>query len=260
MAALARFVSRRGCPSQIFSDNSRNFVGAARQIDASFLALIKEVREDVIAQYGYQKLSWHFIPSAAPPMGGLWEAGVKSFKMHLKKVSGQIKHTFEEFSTLLATIEACLNSRPLAALLDEVEDLSALTPGHFLIGAPILTPAEPEEVAPVDSILNRWRKLKALQHEFCRRWKEEHLRELNKRNKWKCPQDDVRVNDLVVIKNEPLHSNEWRLGRVIKVFRGSDDRVRVVELKTQSGQITRPVHKMVLLPRGSSNKDTISDH
>ena len=35
-------------------------------------------------------------------MGDLWEAGVKSFKAHIRKIGGLFKYTFEEFSTLLA--------------------------------------------------------------------------------------------------------------------------------------------------------------
>lgn len=251
LAAFARFISRRGCPSKMYSDNGRNFVGAARQIDTNFKALVKVFKDETVAKYSHQQLSWHFIPAGAPHMGGLWEAGVKSFKIHLKKVSGQLKFTFEEFSTLLATIEACLNSRPLSSLSNDVDDLTALTPGHFLIGGPILTPAEPAETASVDSILNRWRKVKAIQSELCRRWKNEYLVELIKRNKWQAPQVDIRENDLVVIRHEQVCPTEWRLGRVMKVFRGPDDHVRVAELKTQNGLITRPIHKMVLLPRGS---------
>ncbi|EFN70688.1 hypothetical protein EAG_00141, partial [Camponotus floridanus] len=60
----------------------------------------------------------------------LWEAAVKSTKHHLRRVIGESTLTFEEMSTLLAQIEACLNSRPLQALSDDPDDLSALTPGH----------------------------------------------------------------------------------------------------------------------------------
>lgn len=251
LAALARFIARRGCPNCIFSDNGRNFVGAAKEIDVNFEKCVKEMSDIAVAKHQHQHLSWRFIPAAAPHMGGLWEAGVKSFKMHFKKTAGQMKYTFEEFSTLLSTIEACLNSRPIGPLSESVEDLSALTPGHFLIGSALLTPAEPEELNPAISIVNRWRKVKAMQHEICRRWKEEYLKELHKRTKWKSPQIDLQENDFVVLRNEPLCPTEWRLGRIIKIYRGSDTKVRVVDIKTQNGVITRPIHKLVLLPRSS---------
>ncbi|XP_037816477.1 uncharacterized protein LOC119606893 [Lucilia sericata] len=248
LAALARFVARRGCPSRIFSDNGRNFVGAARELENNFEKHIEELRDSAVEKYGHQHLEWHFIPAAAPHIGGLWEAGVKSLKMHFKKSAGQMKYTFEEFSTLLAKIESCLNSRPLGPTSDSIDDLSALTPGHFLIGSAILTPAEPEELSSPISIVNRWRKIKALQQEICHRWKDEYLKELHKRNKWKSPQIDLKENDLVVLKSEPCCPTEWRLGRVVKVYHGSDGKVRVADLKTQNGVITRPIHKLVLLP------------
>ncbi|XP_037821167.1 uncharacterized protein LOC119610134 [Lucilia sericata] len=248
LAALARFIARRGCPKCIFSDNGRNFVGAARELGLNFAKHVKELRDSAVEKYGHQHLEWNFIPAAAPHMGGLWEAGVKSLKLHFKKTAGQLKYTFEEFSTLLAQIEACLNSHPLAPISDSVEDLSALTPGHFLIGTALLTPAEPEEVSSPLSIVNRWRKIKALQQEFCHRWKQEYLKELHKRNKWKFSQIDLKENDLVALKSEPTCPTEWRLGRIVKIYPGPDGKVRVVDLKTQNGIIKRPIHKLVLLP------------
>ncbi|XP_055837741.1 uncharacterized protein LOC129906121 [Episyrphus balteatus] len=78
--------------------------------------------------------NWHFIPPASPHFGGLWEAGVKSVKYHLKRVVGTERLTFEELTTLLAQIEAHLNSRLLCPLSDSLDDLNALTPAHFLVG------------------------------------------------------------------------------------------------------------------------------
>ena len=51
--------------------------------------------------------------------GGLWEATVRSMKTHLSRIMGEIKFTFEEFSTVLAQIEACLNSQPLTPIPNE---------------------------------------------------------------------------------------------------------------------------------------------
>ncbi|GBM22156.1 hypothetical protein AVEN_190815-1 [Araneus ventricosus] len=45
---------------------------------------------------------------------------------------------FEELSTLLCQVEACLNSRSLVPLSSDPRDVRILTPGHFLIGFPLL--------------------------------------------------------------------------------------------------------------------------
>ncbi|KAH0946483.1 hypothetical protein HN011_011510 [Eciton burchellii] len=84
-------------------------------------------------------VQWHFILPAAPHFGGLWEAGVKNFKFHLQRVIGSRTLSKAEFATLLCQIEACLNSRPIATLSDDPNDLSTLMPNHFLIGRPLIS-------------------------------------------------------------------------------------------------------------------------
>ena len=84
-----------------------------------------------------QGIEWRFIPEHTPHFGGLWEAAVKSFKLHLHRVVGNVRLTFEELATVLSQIEACLNNRPLVALPQDDDGIEALTPGHFLIGRPL---------------------------------------------------------------------------------------------------------------------------
>ncbi|XP_051864163.1 uncharacterized protein LOC127566223 [Drosophila albomicans] len=140
LAAFSRFIARRGCSYQMYSDNGKTFVGADKVISNDFL---EATRECVIAQHAHKSLSWHFNPPGAPHMGGLWEAGVKSFKALFYKATSTSKYTFEELSTLLAKIEACLNSRPISPMSEDPSDLLALTPGHFLIGGPLISVLEP---------------------------------------------------------------------------------------------------------------------
>ncbi|XP_017463709.1 PREDICTED: uncharacterized protein LOC108357125, partial [Rhagoletis zephyria] len=236
LAAFSRFVSRRGCPKNVYSDNGTNFVGASRALKAELKAFLSDARTNTLSKYAHQALTWHFIPAAAPHMGGLWEAGVKSFKSHFKKIASNMKYTFEEFNTLLCRVESCLNSRPLSPASNEPSDLEPLTPGHFLVGGHLLAPTEIDVNENPASIVNRWQKLKALHQNFCRRWKTEYLSELQKRVKWKNPKSNMKVGDLVVIREDNLPPHEWRLGRVVNLHPGSDNRVRVVDIITEKGK------------------------
>ncbi|XP_062122497.1 uncharacterized protein LOC133836179 [Drosophila sulfurigaster albostrigata] len=216
-------------------------------------------RECIIAQHAHKSLSWHFNPPGAPHMGGLWEAGVKSFKALFYKATSTSKYTFEELSTLLAKIEACLNSMPISPMSEDPSDLLALTPGHFLIGGPLISVLEPPINQPATSILNRWQRLKALHQQFCFRWKDEYLKELHKRTKWQSPTRNLRIGDMVVIKEDNLPSNEWRLGRVLTTCPGTDAKVRVVDVLTARGTIRRPVAKLILLPMDSKTDPSTSE-
>ncbi|XP_071578899.1 uncharacterized protein [Temnothorax nylanderi] len=154
LAAFRRFISRRGLCEELYSDCGTNFLGADRVLRELFRASSADGRRlaHVAATEG---IKWHFNPPAAPHFGGLWEAAVKSTKFHLRRVIGETRLTFEEMSTFLAQVEACLNSRPLQALSDDPDDTSALTPGHFLTGAPLLAVPEPSLIDTAESSLSR---------------------------------------------------------------------------------------------------------
>ncbi|XP_051864235.1 uncharacterized protein LOC127566252 [Drosophila albomicans] len=117
----------------------------------------------------------------------------------------------EELSTLLAKTAECLNWRPLSPMSEDVSDLVALSLGHFLIGGPLVSMAEPESREDVESIRNRWQRLKALHQHFCVRWKNEYLKELHKRNKWQSPSRDLQIGDMVIIREENIHHKNGAL-------------------------------------------------
>ena len=81
---------------------------------------------------------------------------------------------------------------------------------------------------------------------FWRRWLKEYLPTLQARQKWLHPKRNLQVGDVVLVE-ESTPRKEWPLAKVIKTCQGRDGRVRSVEVKTSSGVLTRPIHKLCLL-------------
>ena len=136
LASFRRFVNRRGLPTNDFSDNGRNFVGAQKELQTVIHSRDAKLKIQSFCQP--RNIHWHFIPVRSPHHGGLWEAGVREMKRILTKVLGEHKLWFEDLATILTDVEATLNSQPIATFDSHQEDGStALTPGHFLVGRPL---------------------------------------------------------------------------------------------------------------------------
>ncbi|XP_069365366.1 uncharacterized protein [Maniola hyperantus] len=144
---MGELPSSRVQPSRPFSKSGVDYAGPAED---------STVMSEVAASLANNGTEWHFIPPRAPNFGGLWEGGVRSTKYHLKRVLDGSTLTFEELSTVLAQIEACLNSRPMYRLPSNQADSSPLTPGHFLIGEPLLTVPDHKYENCKVSNLRRW--------------------------------------------------------------------------------------------------------
>ena len=81
-----------------------------------------------------KRIKWNFGPPASPWMNGAMEAIVKITKKALKTVVRNSLFTEEMLATYLAEIESFINGRPLIPISDDVNDIEALTPNHFLLG------------------------------------------------------------------------------------------------------------------------------
>lgn len=246
MAAFKRFTSRRGRCFSLLSDQGTNFVGA----DATLREMFSEssAHSKIIARnLASDGTSWRFNPPAAPHFGGIWEAAVKSTKKHLHRVLGEKALTYEELSTLLCQIEACLNSRPLTPLSDDPSDLHTISPANILIGADSFVLDEPRITDEVVPPLKRWKLLTQMAQNFWDRWSAEYLQSLQQRNKWLSTQDDIQVDDLVLVRSELTSPAKWPLARVIEVHPGADGLVRAATLRTATSRLRRPIVKLVVL-------------
>jgi len=240
LAAFRRFVARRGKPANVYSDCGTNFVGANKELETIFKAIAEKSAID--------QIQWHFNPPSAPHFGGLWEAGVKSMKYHLRRVIGQIVLTYEELLTVLTQIESCLNSRPLSALPNTINEWSVLTPGHFLIGEPLTAVPDQDLTNVPSNRLNRWKLLQQMQQHFWTRWSSEYLSRLQQRPKWTVTNSNLSVGDLVLVKDDQTKSMNWPLARIEEVHPGKDNLVRVVTVRMNSGLFKRPIAKVCKLP------------
>ncbi|XP_041982291.1 uncharacterized protein LOC121735510 [Aricia agestis] len=241
--ALNRFIARRGKPYQIFSDNGKNFVGAEKELAAIF-----NKTKDISDFLTNNQIRLTFIPPYSPHFGGLWEAGVKSCKYHLRRVLGNAKLTREEFETVLTQIEAVLNSRPLSPLSSDSDDFLPLTPAHFLIGRPLTAPACENLTTIEPTRLGRYERVEQIRQHFWQRWSKEYVSELQQRTKWKDNNEDITPNILVLIKEDNTPPLNWKLGRVTEVFPGTDGVSRVAEIRTAHGIIRRSFSKICPLP------------
>lgn len=195
------------------------------------------------------------MPPSAPHFGGLWEAGVRSLKHHFKRVAGARTLTQLELATLLCQIEACLNSRPISALHDDPNDLSVLTPGHFLIGRPIVCVPEESTAEISPNRLSRWQIVCAMTEQFWRQWSAEYLNTLQQRQKWRTRRPDIRINEIVLVKNSLLPPAKWELARVIDLHPGADGCVRVVTIRTAKAILKRPIAQLCPLPTSAEQNE-----
>ena len=137
IAALDRFISRRGLPLHLHSDNGSNFLGAKNELAEYYKLMNSKETQNAVHSYVFDhEVTWHTIPERAPHFVGLREAAVKAAKYHLKRIVGQYKFTFEELYTIICcSVESYLNSRPLGPITShKMDGVSPLTPSHFLIG------------------------------------------------------------------------------------------------------------------------------
>ncbi|XP_037959288.1 uncharacterized protein LOC119688691 [Teleopsis dalmanni] len=260
IGALKRFISRRGRCLNIYSDNATNFVGAKNQLaELEENIYSNEGQEAIISACSTTGINFHFIPPRAPRFGGLWEASVKSAKYLLLRSISTASLTYEELETVVVEIEAILNSRPLTPMSNDPNDLTALTPGHLLIGEALTTHVDSRSKPEKHTLVSRWNLVSQLKHNFWKRWSNEYLMELQQRNKWKTQSANIQLGDMVIIKEDNVPVMQWPLGRIVHVYKGTDGHIRVADVKTSAGIFKRPIHRLAILPVNTDDQPTMAE-
>ena len=195
-------------------------------------------------------IQWRFLPPYASNFAGVHEVMVRAMKRALKHILTNSDISDEELVTALVKAEGLLNSRPITACEDDVQDGTCLTPNHFLIGRVDPCNILDEELKGNEGLLpsRRWKLIQSLVAQVWVRWQKEVLHGCLTRTKWKTQAPNLKVGDVVLVL-EPiqLKARKWRLGRVIKTYPGYDGQVRVVDVMVDGKTFRRPVNKLCML-------------
>ena len=227
MMCLERFISRRGLPSTIFSDNAKCFVSVNEKLKERF------------------QITWKFITPGAPWHGGFYERLIRCVKSTMKKVLKRSYITFYELETLMCKIENVLNDRPLTFIDDDLPTLEPLCPNHFLIGRrSSLITTNSQEYSTHETLNRRLKHQKMLLTHFKKRWKLEYLPLLIDRNKNPKATRAAAVGDIVLIEDNNKDRNYWTMARIEKLCYSSDNRVRSVYVKVGNQLYKKPIQKL----------------
>ena len=255
--ALRRFICRRGPVRQMRSDNGSNFIGAPRELKE---ALAEMDQDQVKAEMLKENCDWVEVKLNVPT----WERQIRTVRSVLSALlernGPQMKD--EALRTFMCETEAVVNSRPLTAeSITSPGSAEALTPNHFLtLKTKVVLP--PPGVFKSADLYSRkwWRRVQHPTNEFWCRWKKEFLLSLQERQKWIRLRKNLQVNDIVIVKEDDIPRNQWRVCRVLGVLPDEDGLLRRVRLEVGSqnsasngkrnqplSTLERPIHKLVLL-------------
>jgi hypothetical protein len=172
---------------------------------------------------------------------------VRSVKKPLRIILGTAKLTFRQLSVILTEVEGIVNNRPLSIVTDHVNDMIPLTPSELIIGRKMDQIPDPNSRNKTEDILHLWKKRKSLLDQFWRRWRHEYLLEQNVRRKWRNPVENDLVGKIVLLKEDGLKRNMWKLARIESVIKSKDGLIHAAMVKTAKTTIRRPIQKLALL-------------
>lgn len=243
--------------SQLQSDQGTNVVGARKE----FQELMKGIEQEHVKELG---CSFILNPPASSHMGGVWERQIRTVRSILTSILDQSARRLDSTSlrTFLYEVMAIVNSRPLTTEhLNDPLGPEPLTPNHILTMKSSIIAPPPGDFVKEDLYLQkRWKRVQFLSNEFWTRWRKECLLSLQERSKWSRDRRNAKVNDIVLLQDDGMPRNQWKLAKVVEIFRGADEKVRKLKLLVsdttldRKGRRTnkpvhleRPIHKTVLL-------------
>lgn len=250
LQTMRRFTSIRGFPSDVWSDCGSQLVAA----DKELRDMIKGFDKEKLKEFGADKgLKWHFSPPDAQWHNGCAESLIKSVKKAIKVAVGEQVLTFSELQTVLFEASNIVNERPIGVLNKEIDDGQYLCPNNLLLGrASGRVPSGPfsDNYSP----RNRFLFTQKIIDSFWKTWTRDYFPSLMIHQKWHVQKRNLRIGDIVLIRDTNAVRGQWQLGQVKKVYPSTlDNLIRKVEVRykvpsnKKCSTVIRAVQSLVVL-------------
>jgi hypothetical protein len=247
LQTLVRFTTTYGMPARFQSDAGDQLVAASKQV-------AKWDFSKIIDWCGKNKTEWIVVPTGGQHFNGQAERLIGLAKNCLQQVLEGKTATFGEMQTALKQVQYMLNSRPLAVKPgSDPESMGPITPLHLMGGrASIYLPEINLDAKPA-KLVERLQFLEEIKKSFWNKWLHLLFGRAVPSYKWRKEYPDLQKGDVVLMKEESMVSNDYRLGRVVEVFKGEDGHVRRAIITYRNPNevafrtTERPIHKLILV-------------
>ena len=223
LLCLKRFMNMWATPQKIVSDPGSQLMAAAVELGSWDFSKIEEWVEG-------EKTEWHAIPADSQHFNGCVEAMIKVTKKQLADTLKSKVLTKGELDTLFSNVAFIVNSRPLMKKAgDDPLSGGPITPLHLMKGrCTKFVPTANLDHNP--KLTKRLKFIEEMTDEFWRKWFVQVFHNLVPSYKWRRAARDVKVGDIVLVKDSNLMRGDYRRARVKEVFQGPDGKVRRVKL------------------------------
>ncbi|EYC14861.1 hypothetical protein Y032_0039g49 [Ancylostoma ceylanicum] len=251
LLALRRFIARRGTPDLIISDNATTFTSGNDALQK--IIYNKDTIKKLSAQFANRRITWKFNTPLSPWKGGFYERLVGLFKSAFKKAIHHTLLPLSQLHTLVAEIEAVLNSRPLLSVSDTSSSSLVLRPMDF-ISPQVELQLPPHQrnhpYFPPHRLSDWYAETLEVLNKFWDIWHKDYLSAIAQRHQQRIRQGRSTplvpsVGDVVLVAEKNIPRGQWPLAIITSIRHSKTNVPRSVTVRMANGhELQRSVNQL----------------
>ncbi|GFT95505.1 DUF5641 domain-containing protein [Nephila pilipes] len=159
---------------------------------------------------------------------------------------------FEDGEGILRLKSRLINEEELKYFISQI-----ILPSKHLADIPLNNVSDLDQIEKTNIVL-RWSYIQKVRENLKQRFKREYLGFL--RSSVTKREDKINVGDIVLIGTDDKKRLHWLLGRVLELFPGKDGIIRLVKLRTEKGNVLRPIQRLYPLELKPNYEQVVSEN